>query len=60
MRWRLVLEEYGPERIYIKGEANIVADALSRMEMDSKNIPTTDLEQAEAMEQTIFQPKYFP
>jgi hypothetical protein len=29
MRWRLLLEEYGPELIYIKGENNIVADALS-------------------------------
>ena len=33
MRWRLVLEEYGPELNYIKGENNIVADALSRLEM---------------------------
>jgi RNase H-like domain found in reverse transcriptase len=33
MRWRLLLEEYGPELIYIKGENNIVADALSRLEL---------------------------
>lgn len=33
MRWRLVLEEYGPELRYIKGEQNIVADALSRLDM---------------------------
>jgi hypothetical protein len=33
MRWRLVLEEYGPELRYIKGEENIVADRLSRLEM---------------------------
>jgi hypothetical protein len=31
MRWRLILEEYGPELRYIKGERNIVADALSRL-----------------------------
>jgi hypothetical protein len=31
MRWRLILEEYGPELIYIKGTTNIVADALSRL-----------------------------
>ncbi len=36
MRWRLVLEEYGPELIYIKGESNVVADALSRLEIDDK------------------------
>ncbi len=29
-RWRLLLEEYGPEIIYIKGEENTVADAISR------------------------------
>ena len=30
MRWRLLLEEYGPEIEYIKGPKNVVADALSR------------------------------
>jgi hypothetical protein len=34
MRWRLVLEEYGPELRYIKGEHNIIADALSRLDLD--------------------------
>ena len=33
IRWRLVLEEYGPELKYIKGEHNVVADALSRLDM---------------------------
>ena len=33
MRWRLLLEEYSPELRYIKGEDNIVADALSRLDM---------------------------
>ena len=31
MRWRLLLEEYGPEIVYIKGPRNVVADALSRL-----------------------------
>ena len=35
MRWRLILEEYNPELRYIKGEHNIVADALSRLDMMS-------------------------
>ena len=35
MRWRLVLEEFGPELNYIKGENNIVTDALSRLDMDT-------------------------
>jgi hypothetical protein len=33
MCWRLTLEEYGPELRYIKGEHNVVADALSRLDM---------------------------
>ena len=32
MRWRLILEEFVPELKYIKGENNVVADALSRLE----------------------------
>ena len=28
-RWRLLLEEYGPEIVYIKGVDNTVADAIS-------------------------------
>ena len=31
MRWRLFIEEYAPELRYIKGEKNVVADALSRL-----------------------------
>ena len=34
MRWRLILEEYGPVLEYIKGENNVVADALSRLHID--------------------------
>ena len=32
MRWCLILEEFGPELKYIKGENNVVADAVSRLE----------------------------
>lgn len=31
LRWRLEIEEYGPELIYVKGKDNVVADALSRL-----------------------------
>jgi hypothetical protein len=31
-RWRLILEEYGPEILYIKGIHNTVADAISRLD----------------------------
>jgi hypothetical protein len=36
MRWRLVLEEFGPDLQHIKGERNVVADALSRLEIDDE------------------------
>ena len=32
MRWRLIIEEFGPELQYIKGENNVVANTLSRLE----------------------------
>ena len=31
MRWRLILKEFGPDIIHIKGENNTVADAMSRL-----------------------------
>ena len=46
MRWRLILEEYGPELRYIKGEANVVADALSRLDMLADH-PVSEEEVAE-------------
>ena len=39
MRWRLIIKEFGPELKYIKSENNVVADALSRLEMsDNQDI----------------------
>jgi hypothetical protein len=35
-RWRLLLEEYAPKIIYIKGIHNTVADAISQLEYDPK------------------------
>ena len=32
IRWRLLIEEYGPTFVHIKGEHNIIADALSRLD----------------------------
>ncbi len=34
--WRLLLEEYAPEIMYIKGIHNTVADAILRLEYDPK------------------------
>src|SRR5688500_8606044 len=33
MQWRLYIEEYSLDLQYIKGENNVVADALSRLDM---------------------------
>ena len=39
MRWRLILEIFGPELKYIKGENNVVSDALSCLYMsDNQDI----------------------
>jgi hypothetical protein len=43
MRWRLLLEEYGPELYYIKGTKNIVADALSRLPIAPSNSTDEDI-----------------
>ena len=32
VRWRLLLEEFGPEYVHVAGKDNVVADALSSLE----------------------------
>ena len=34
MRWRLYIEEYSPDLQYIKGENNVIAGALSRLDCE--------------------------
>ncbi len=41
-RWRLLLEEYAPDIVYIKGVHNTVADAISRLEYNPKLNPTNE------------------
>ena len=36
MQWQLILEEFGPELIYIKGEQNVIADMLSHVELSEE------------------------
>jgi len=38
MRWRLLLEEFGPKLTHVKGSNNMVADALSRLEMAEEEL----------------------
>ena len=44
MRWRLILEEFGPQLNYIKGEKNIVADALSRLDIADTKLDNDKVE----------------
>ncbi len=43
MCWHLIIEEYAPHFIYIKGEHKIVADALSCLDLASTASPTAQL-----------------
>jgi RNase H-like domain found in reverse transcriptase len=36
MQWHLLIEDFGPEFIYIKGSSNVVTDALSRLNSTSE------------------------
>ena len=38
MRWRFLIEEFGPELHYLPGKKNIVADCLSRLEYDKDDV----------------------
>ena len=33
MHWRLIIDDFGPELKYIQGKNNVVAKALSQLEM---------------------------
>ncbi len=45
-RWRILLEEYAPQIIYIKGIHNTVADAISRLDYNPKVNRTSELNHA--------------
>jgi hypothetical protein len=40
-RWQLLLEEFAPEIVYIKGIHNTVADAISRLDYNPEVNPTS-------------------
>ena len=35
LRWRLLIEEFSPKLVHLAGHKNVVADALSRLELDT-------------------------
>jgi hypothetical protein len=45
-RWRMLLEEYAPKIIYIKGIHNTVTDAISRLDYDPKVNSTNEYNHA--------------
>ena len=42
LRWKLILEEYGPDIEYIPGEKDIAADTLSRLPSNRNQETTHD------------------
>ena len=42
IRWRLICEEYGPILKYVKGDKNVMADALSRLKLKPKQKSNAD------------------
>ena len=42
MHWQLVLKVYGSKLIYIKGENNIIADVLSRLDIEDTQQATKE------------------
>ena len=54
MRWRLIIEEFSPELIYIQGERNIVADALSRLDIVDKEYEFSDTQKLETFYAELF------
>jgi len=51
-RWRILLEEYAPEIIYIKGIHNTVANAISRLDYDPKHNRTNEYNHATHVKST--------
>jgi hypothetical protein len=43
LTWRLLLEEYGPKIVYIKGIHNTIADAITQLEYDPSVNLTTEV-----------------
>jgi len=37
LRWRLLIEEFNPKLVHLTGHKNMVADALSRLDLDTSS-----------------------
>ena len=56
MRWRLLIEEYGPNLIHLPGHNNVVADALSRLDTEEicASISPVDVNPAELLNELSY------
>ena len=60
MRWRMILEEFGPDIVHIKGEQNTSADALSRLPKKDGDVESKEKTKCEIFAQEIGQDAAFP
>ena len=62
MRWRLILEEFGPDIKHISGEMNVVADAISRLPTTTtdQDEPSTEALDLSGKENFILEDESFP
>ncbi|KAE8894605.1 hypothetical protein PF002_g28226 [Phytophthora fragariae] len=56
MRWRLIIEEFGPTIRYIKGSDNTAADALSRLPLSDDQV--LDEEQCNVLHEQLYPMTY--
>ena len=59
MKWRLIIEEFNPELHHIKGEKNVVADALSRLDFDD-DLDVQSMEEMMAFDDEDLPEDHFP
>ena len=57
MRWRLFIEDYSRDLRYVKGEKNVVADALSRLKILEAESPDPAILEEEVMFQQYYYAK---
>eukprot|EP00957_Ditylum_brightwellii_P202375 15329853-Ditylum_brightwellii.AAC.1 len=56
MRWKLLIEEFGPDIKYIQGKSKFVADAISRLNYFGKSQPSdTTLSLEELSSEGLYQ-----